>query len=315
MELHYGRDDFASHDRLTRTLSRDRTKDMASDYDQRDPAQDYAERRGITFRERVAEVMRKIVPEKVREAVDGLLDGLRQPGEAAPGPEVRPRPERQEERRGPDRPAPQGIGGRRDTAAPQRAAAADREPELRKARTRALIRHARAVDAIFASGDAGRRGSADQIRELTDARKIFEKVRPYGWRDAEAAYSKDPDLAREAGTGRVNRAIRALQLETELRNDPDRNPGWRAERFVERWQKLHHTSQRQYQAGDMSGYHSTRSAMGDMAKSLERDPQLESLLANRKAALGIYMETERRLGAELAFHHGIDLFRGRGLGL
>jgi hypothetical protein len=27
------------------------------------------------------------------------------------------------------------------------------------------------------------------------------------------------------------------------------------------------------------------------------------------------METERRLGAELAFNHGIDLFRGRGLGL
>jgi hypothetical protein len=65
----------------------------------------------------------------------------------------------------------------------------------------------------------------------------------------------------------------------------------------------------------MSSYHSTRAAMGNMAKSLERDPQLESLLANRKAALGIHMATERRFGAELAFHHGIDLFRGRGLGL
>jgi Ti-type conjugative transfer relaxase TraA len=31
MELHYGHDDFASRDRLTRTLSRDRAKDMASD--------------------------------------------------------------------------------------------------------------------------------------------------------------------------------------------------------------------------------------------------------------------------------------------
>ena len=83
--------------------------------------------------------------------------------------------------------------------------------------------------------------------------------------------------------GRVNRAIRALQLETELRTDPSR----RADRFVERWQNLDHTSQRQYQAGDMSGYKATRSAMGDMAKSLERDPQLESLLANRKRELGI----------------------------
>jgi ATP-dependent exoDNAse (exonuclease V) alpha subunit len=31
IELHYGRDDFAGQDRLTRTLSRDRAKDMASD--------------------------------------------------------------------------------------------------------------------------------------------------------------------------------------------------------------------------------------------------------------------------------------------
>ena len=50
MDLHYGRDDFASQDRLVRTLSRDRAKDMASDYERLDPAQDYAERRGITFR-------------------------------------------------------------------------------------------------------------------------------------------------------------------------------------------------------------------------------------------------------------------------
>ncbi|WP_164125993.1 hypothetical protein, partial [Stenotrophomonas maltophilia] len=66
MELHYGRDDFANEDRLVRTLSRDRAKDMASDYERRDPAQSYAERRGITFRERVAEIVRRVVPERVR---------------------------------------------------------------------------------------------------------------------------------------------------------------------------------------------------------------------------------------------------------
>jgi hypothetical protein len=35
---------------------------------------------------------------------------------------------------------------------------------------------------------------------------------------------------------------------------------------------LGHTSQRLYQAGDMSGYKATRSAMGDMAKSLTLQP-------------------------------------------
>ena len=134
-------------------------------------------------------------------------------------------------------------------------------------------------------------------------------MRPYGSHDAEAAYKKNPELAREAAGGRINRAVRALQLETEMRIDPNRRAG----RFVERWQELGHTGQRQYQAGDISGYRSTRSAMGDMARSLERDPQMESILANRKRELGISFESGRRLGIELAFTHGIDLGRSRGI--
>jgi hypothetical protein len=182
---------------------------------------------------------------------------------------------------------------------------------LRKARTDALVRHARVVDAIFNDEGADNQASPMLSRELADARKAFDEVRPHGWRDAEAAYVKAPHLAREASGGQVNRAIRALQLETEIRTDPSR----RADRFVERWQKLDQTSQRQYRAGDMSGHKATRSAMGDMAKSLERDPQLESILANRKGDLGITFESGRRLGLELAFYHGIDLGRGRGIGL
>jgi hypothetical protein len=52
-----------------------------------------------------------------------------------------------------------------------------------------------------------------------------------------------------------------------------------------------------------------------MAKSLERDPQMESILAGRKRELGIAIDSGRKLGAELAFNHGIDLGRGRGLGI
>jgi hypothetical protein len=44
-------------------------------------------------------------------------------------------------------------------------------------------------------------------------------------------------------------------------------------------------SQRQYQAGDISGYKATPTAMGDMAKRLER-----------KQDLGIQIESGRRLG-------------------
>ena len=278
VELHYGRDDFVNPDRLTRTLSRDRAKDMASDYKQRDPVQSYAERRGITFRERVAEIVRN------------MFDGLRPSADALPGPDDARRPGRE---------------------APERKVVEDPEAALRKARTKALIRHARAVDAIFDMQERGGKASPAQVKELQGARKVFEKVRPYASHDAEAAYKKDPELVREAAGGQINRAIRALQLETEIRIDPNR----RADRFIERWQKLDQTSQRQYQAGDISGYKAMRSAMGDMARSLERDPQLESILANRKIELGIAFESGRRLGLELAFSHGIDLGRGRGIGI
>ncbi len=276
MELHYGRDDFADENRLVRTLSRDRAKDMASDYE---PAQSYAERRGITFRERVVEIVKQ-VPEKVRS----MFDGLRLPADSGQEPEQ---------------------------ATPEREKAADPEEALRRARTRALVRHARAVDAIFEVQERGGRANPEQVTELQDARKAFEEVRPYGPHDAEAAYKKDPELASEAAMGQVNRTVRALQLETKLRTDPQR----RADRFVESWQRLDRASQRQYQAGDMSGYKSTRSAMGDMAKSLERDPQLESILEGRKRDLGIGIDSGRRLGLELAFNHGIDLGIGRGIGL
>jgi Ti-type conjugative transfer relaxase TraA len=288
VDLHYGRDDFASQDPLTRTLSRNRSKDMASDYERADPAQDYAERRGITFRERVAEILRKVVPEKVRE----MFDGLRPSTDAVPGPDDARKPQRE---------------------APDRKVVEDPDAALRKARTDALKRHARAVDTVFGVQERGGKASPAQVKELQEARKVFEEVRPNGSHDAEAAYKKNPELAREAAGGQVNRTIRALQLETEIRTDPNR----RADRFVERWQKLDHTSQRQYQAGDMSGYKSTRAAMGDMAKSLQRDPQLESLLANRKRELGIggNFGSGRRLGDELAFTHGIDLGRGRSIGL
>ncbi|MGI8525744.1 MAG: Ti-type conjugative transfer relaxase TraA [Pseudolabrys sp.] len=280
MELHYGHDDFASQDRLVKTLSRDRAKDMATDYERVDPAQGYAERRGITFRERVAEIVRKVVPEKMRGMFDGLL-------------------------------LPADGGQESERAAPERKMAEDPEEALRRARTKVLVRHARAVDAIFEMQEQGDRASPEQVEELQEARKAFEDVRPYGSHDAEAAYKKNPELAQEAATGRVNRAVRALQLETELRTDPQR----RADRFVERWRELGHTSQHQYQAGDMYGYKATRSAMGDMAKSLERDPQLDSILEGRKRDLGIGIDSGRRLGLELAFNHGIDLGRGRGIGL
>jgi hypothetical protein len=276
---------------------------LASDYERADPVQSYADRRGITFRERVVEIVRKVMPEKVRDT----FDGLRSPSDA-PGPDGGQKLGRE----APERDRSGLAAERRTTETPEREVMEDPEAALRKARTRALVRHARAVNAIFEVQEIGGKASPEQVKELQQARKAFEELRPHGSHDAEAAYKKYPHLAEEAASGNnLARVIRALQFETEIRINPNRL----ADRFVERWQRLDQTSQRQYQGGDMSSYRATRSAMGDMARGLERDPQMESILANRKVELGISFETGRRLSLELAFAHGLDLGRGRGIGI
>ncbi|MCR4266430.1 Ti-type conjugative transfer relaxase TraA [Nitratireductor sp. ZSWI3] len=301
MDLHYGRDDFANQDKLISTLSRDRAKDMATDYD---PAQDYAERRDISFRARVAQIMRKLTPERVRDAVDGMIDGQRQPDDAVLGRGAEAGPERKSA----------GDEGGRVATTGERQTEIDPDEALRRARRQALVRHARACDAILETKHQGLAPSVEQRRELGAARRAFEEVRPHGWQDAEAAYSKDNSLAREPGTGRVSRAVRALYQETELRMERD-ELARRADGFVERWRNLDRAVEQKYAAGDYSGYHAARNEMGNMAKSLERDPQLESILENRKRELGIDLEPGRSLGRALAFSHGLDLGRGRGIGL
>jgi hypothetical protein len=58
-----------------------------------------------------------------------------------------------------------------------------------------------------------------------------------------------------------------------------------------------------------------RDSMGEMAKGLERDAQVESLLANRKHQLGISGDMGRSLTRQLAMSIGFDMRRGRGIGL
>ncbi|MFZ5747861.1 MAG: Ti-type conjugative transfer relaxase TraA [Pseudomonadota bacterium] len=268
VDLHYGNDDFADQGRLVRTLSRDRAKDMASDYAP-EPERQFAERRGITFRERVVELVRK-VPEKVR----GMFDGLRLPVERALEP------------------------------------ARSAEDEARQTRRLIVQRHARAVVSIFDGFYKGDAANPDQVQEISEARKDLNAIREHASHDLETAYKKDPPLASEAAGGNFTRAMRAMQLEAEIRTDPAR----RADRFVERWNKLSGVADRAYVTGDIAGRKSAQNEMVGMAKSLERDPQLESLLAARKVEMGISIDTGRRLGAELAFNHGIDFGRGRGLG-
>src|SRR5690606_32090706 len=82
MDLHYGRDDFATQDKLINTLSRARGKDMATDSE---PAQAYAERRGITSHAHDAAVEQVRVPDNAVDRIGDIIFSVR---EYRDGPEM-----------------------------------------------------------------------------------------------------------------------------------------------------------------------------------------------------------------------------------
>jgi len=115
-------------------------------------------------------------------------------------------------------------------------------------------------------------------------------------------------LIDEAGNGRTIAAVRAMMLEGEVRNDP----ALRTDRFVEDWQKLRGQRQALNHAGDDAWMRRVRTDMSAMAKSLERDPQVESLLKKRLPELGMRMSSIASLSHDLQEWLGISRSRGQG---
>jgi len=256
VQVHYGRDEFEDLGKLTRVLSRDRAKDMASDF---------AERRDIR-------VSPSPAPQKSPQRERGMFAGFR------PTSQVR-----------------------------QPTAPARDDDQL--AQRQAIERHARAAADVMRMNDRGLPVLAHQRQALEHAREAMGKIGPHAAKDLERAYVRDPALAGETASGRAQRAIRVLQLEAEVRADPR----LRADRFVERWQGLERQRSALNRAGDMTGAGQVKDRMGAMAKSLERDPQVESLLRSRRPELGLPAEIGRSVGQGLSDYLGIG--RGRGLGL
>jgi hypothetical protein len=101
-----------------------------------------------------------------------------------------------------------------------------------------------------------------------------------------------------------------MRLEAEIRTNPDS----RADRFVEDWRKLDRRYRAAYAEGDHQKVKRLRGDMGAMAKSLERDAQMESVLRGRRYDLGIDFDTSRKLAHDLASSVGFEMTRGRGMG-
>ncbi|KTD99953.1 conjugal transfer protein TraA [Sphingopyxis sp. H038] len=296
LALHYGRDDFRHQSRLVRTLSRERPKDMASDYARADPTRTFAERRGIGLGERVAKIV-KAVPEKVR----GIFDNFRPKAE----------PERGRGMFDGFRPAPRSHQ-------PERSDQLAREVQpMRAGGLRGAVeRYARAVDAVHQTRAQGFDPMPHQRVALDRAKDALDAIRPHASADLGAAFERQPELVREAAEGRSQTALQAMSKEAEIRIDPYS----RADRFVEGWQQLQRQRENLVRDGDLRGAKRVTQTMSGMAKSLERDAQLESVLGGRSRELGLEIARDmgRSLSRDLAnsipVDHVRDLGRGMGIG-
>ena len=267
VQLHYGSDDFAGSAKLARVLSRERAKDMASDYER-----------------------------------DGMaLDGGKADHQPQNAPDKAPEPQRSNDLGifASFRPKPASLEPNMTATDSERAS--DQQG--------AIQRYARSALDIARMQERELPVLPHQRQAQDRARAALDAIRPYAARDLDSAFNRDAKLLRDAANGRTPRVIRAMQSEAELRNDPK----LRADRFVERWQNLDRQRARFERGSDWHGEHKIRNSMGAMAKNLERDPQMESLLKTCSRELGLPMPMGRGIGHGLVEYLGLS--RGRGMGL
>ena len=89
--------------------------------------------------------------------------------------------------------------------------------------------------------------------------------------------------------------MRAMQNEAAVRTDP----AMRSERFVSDWQGLSAARKQLEQQGDRAGAARASAKLTELAKGLERDPQVEGLLRGKTRELGIDPKPERSIANEL----------------
>ncbi|MDY7526313.1 Ti-type conjugative transfer relaxase TraA [Sphingomonas sp. 10B4] len=319
VQLHYGRDDFASDAKLAAVLSRDRAKDMAADYavEPDAAARAFADRREIRLPERVREIVRTVetkaksmfagfrpkAPEAERR--DSVFESTSRPVSERPASAAEQG--QGEQVRAPRRGMFDGLKLDTTSARPAPVKAYDHGQDPAFVRT--VERTSRAAEAVLQTKTSSGIVLEHQKVTLQRAIEALEQLRPGASDDMHEAKTRNPALLREAAAGRSGPMIAAMAQEARVRTDPR----LRADRFVERWQELQGQHADFERAGYAAGRDKAGQEMADMAKGLERDPQVESLLRSRsrELGLGISERQDRDIGRELSR----DLNRDRDLGM
>lgn len=245
-------------------------------------------------------------PQRAEKQRRGMFDGLQLNHDRGAAQEPRERPERE--------------GSLRPFASARQAPAQARpEQERQSDRLRQPSEFERSVDRFARAWSAAERMERDglpvldgQKAELQKAGQQLDQTRPGSARLMVSAMRHDPEAARImtelSGRERVGQLISGMDRERAMQADPN----VRADRFVERWQELQGQRQqlRGWQHDEVRG--KVEGQMRGMAKGLERDPQVESILRNRSQELGIsHIRREQNIAHEMER----SLTRGRSLGL
>ena len=160
---------------------------------------------------------------------------------------------------------------------------------------RAVERYARALGDIGTMQAQGLPVLPHQKDALEKAGKALDAIRPHAATDLAKALERRPELIPEAAGGRSQEAMRAMNQEAAVRTDP----ALRSERFVSDWQGLSTARKQLEQQGDRAGAVRVSAKQNELAKSLERDPQVEGLLRGKTRELGIDPKPERSIAKEL----------------
>ncbi len=244
VELYYGRDDFANQSRLIRAASRERGKDMASDY--------------------------RALPDRGISNLQGRSRGL-------------------------------------DL------------PSVRTELDRAIERFARVTKEIVDIRRAGGKEPPHQLESYRSAGEALDALRPGSAIALREAFGKSYKLTKEAAEGGTAGAYAAMNQRQAVRGGERKavsregarrvaESEKRAELFVRAWKQ---ESMRARDAATYAARTEARAKLASMAKSVQRDPQLEALLQSRRVQLGLGAASAKTLSQDLKNYLG----RGRGMGI
>lgn len=292
---------------LAQDLRADPRKDLAADRQQ--------QRRGATEQDRAgekgAEIERK-GPQQAEKQRGGMFAGLKLNARSTPS---QARGEDAREQR------PEREGSLRASLAPD-GPASDRLAERVRGQSpleTAVDRYARAYQSIDQHRREGLPVLDMQRQEIQSAGQQLDQARPGSHDLIRSALQHDSQtgkaMTEQTGRERVGQLVAGMERERVALSDPN----VRAERFVNRWQEL------QGQRKELRGWRhdeargKVESQMSGLAKSLERDPQAESLVRNHSRELGIRQEMRPEQSVARALQEEMSrsqrLNRGIGMGM